>query len=243
VLFKGFLLVPFLLELRALMDWMFTDTSLSLNDWLQMEDIYANIFVLKCFRWAETKYPTFIGSKRKAFVKYGFGGFLLVVIILIIWFPLLLFSFSEGFNRSVPPSSCSIDIQIGGYLPIYSATSQQRLLTRFTKQNFDDLKKAAPEAYNFLKDYTLDDIYCVDIPGNSTSTWQISPASLANMKLDLASEDEMKLYFLYSITRESSEQQNEVLSEKVSGMRQIDLNNSTLRMIYEVLLNQNTNPM
>ena len=48
-----FLLVPFLLELRALMDWMFTDTSLSLSDWLQMEDIYANIFVLKCFRWGE----------------------------------------------------------------------------------------------------------------------------------------------------------------------------------------------
>lgn len=53
VLFKGFLLVPFLLELRSLMDWMFTDTSLSLSDWLQMEDIYASIFVLKCFRYNE----------------------------------------------------------------------------------------------------------------------------------------------------------------------------------------------
>lgn len=53
VLFKGFLLVPFLLELRALMDWMFTDTSFSLFDWLQMEDIYSNIFVLKCQRYNE----------------------------------------------------------------------------------------------------------------------------------------------------------------------------------------------
>jgi hypothetical protein len=48
--------VPFLLELRALMDWMITDTSLSLSDWLQMEDIYSNIFVLKCFRWGEKVY-------------------------------------------------------------------------------------------------------------------------------------------------------------------------------------------
>jgi hypothetical protein len=32
---------------------MFTDTSLSLTDWLQVEDIYANIFVLKCFRYNE----------------------------------------------------------------------------------------------------------------------------------------------------------------------------------------------
>ena len=32
---------------------MFTDTSLGLSDWLQMEDIYSNIFVLKCFRYNE----------------------------------------------------------------------------------------------------------------------------------------------------------------------------------------------
>ena len=49
----SFLAVPFLLELRALMDWMWTDTTLGISSWLQMEDIYANIFVLKCVRWLE----------------------------------------------------------------------------------------------------------------------------------------------------------------------------------------------
>jgi len=49
----SFLAVPFLLELRALMDWIWTDTTLGISSWLQMEDIYANIFVLKCVRWAE----------------------------------------------------------------------------------------------------------------------------------------------------------------------------------------------
>lgn len=32
---------------------MFTDTSFGLFDWLQMEDIYSNIFVLKCQRYNE----------------------------------------------------------------------------------------------------------------------------------------------------------------------------------------------
>lgn len=46
-------MVPFLTELRAVMDWVWTDTTLSLSSWICIEDIYANIFVLKCWRESE----------------------------------------------------------------------------------------------------------------------------------------------------------------------------------------------
>lgn len=39
--------VPFVFELRALMDWIWTDTSMTLSDWLKMEDIFAHVFQLK----------------------------------------------------------------------------------------------------------------------------------------------------------------------------------------------------
>lgn len=48
-----FRLVPFLTELRAVMDWVWTDTTLSLSSWICVEDIYANIFILKCWRESE----------------------------------------------------------------------------------------------------------------------------------------------------------------------------------------------
>ena len=41
--------MPFLLEIRYLMDWMWTDTALGLYSWVQMEDIYQNIFICACF--------------------------------------------------------------------------------------------------------------------------------------------------------------------------------------------------
>lgn len=45
--FKVYMMTPFLFELRALMDWMCTDSSLPLFEWLKMEDIFAKIFELK----------------------------------------------------------------------------------------------------------------------------------------------------------------------------------------------------
>ena len=45
--------IPFLLELRSVLDWVCTKTTLTLNHWLKMEDIYANVFIMKCWRDSE----------------------------------------------------------------------------------------------------------------------------------------------------------------------------------------------
>lgn len=48
-----FRFIPFLLELRAVIGWMWTDTALSLSNWICLEDIYANIFIMKCWQESE----------------------------------------------------------------------------------------------------------------------------------------------------------------------------------------------
>ena len=35
------------------MDWVWTDTTLSLSSWICVEDVYAHCFVLKCWRESE----------------------------------------------------------------------------------------------------------------------------------------------------------------------------------------------
>lgn len=45
--FFRFMMIPFVFELRAIMDWMWTDTSMSLMEWLKMEDIFSQLFQLK----------------------------------------------------------------------------------------------------------------------------------------------------------------------------------------------------
>ena len=83
--FKIFINIPFLMELRTLMDWVWTDTSMTLFDWLKMEDIFANVYQLKCGRSMEDDLPAPRGQKKGPVVKYLMGGGMILGIIAVIW--------------------------------------------------------------------------------------------------------------------------------------------------------------
>ena len=124
-------------------------------------------------------------------------------------------------------------------------SSQQRLFRQFTKDDFKKLKEASPPAAKgFLNDFNIEDIYCISIPGNSTSLWEMSPPSLDNLSYQLEKNESLKLDFIYDLTRESTEEK-EQLSESVSGLRSIDISNTTKLELFNILSgNYNkTNPM
>ena len=51
--FLGYRLIPLLPELREIMDWVFTNTSLSLINWLKVQEIYAQLYIVKVQRERE----------------------------------------------------------------------------------------------------------------------------------------------------------------------------------------------
>jgi piezo-type mechanosensitive ion channel component 1/2 len=116
--------VPFLFELRTLMDWIFTDTSMTFMDWLKMEDIFTNIYQLKCSRTLETEIPAPSGQKKKDMPKYIVGGTFLAAIIVAIWFPLALFAFSSAVGEPNIPHDFTMEIRIGPFDPIYYSGAQ-----------------------------------------------------------------------------------------------------------------------
>lgn len=176
--FRGFMGVPFLFELRALMDWIWTDTSMTLNDWLKMEDIFAQIFQLKCQRRAEVEYPQPRGEKKAPLSKYLLGGAGLFLIIAIIWFPLVLFALGNTVGESNLPYDVTISLRIGAYQYIYEMSAQNNTIYKYKENDFDSLTnvyKKNREALTFLSNYQFDDVAVVQLSGNSTVTWGISP--------------------------------------------------------------------
>ncbi|KAF4788894.1 hypothetical protein TURU_157112 [Turdus rufiventris] len=184
-LFQGFRLVPFLTELRAVMDWVWTDTTLSLSSWICVEDIYAHIFILKCWRESEKRYPQPRGQKKKKVVKYGMGGMIIVLLICIVWFPLLFMSLIKSVaGITNKPLDVSITITLGGYQPIFTMSAQQNQLKSLDPKEYSEFLESYrgnTAALQFLEGYAREDITRADLEGNSNSLWTISPPSRQKM--------------------------------------------------------------
>uniref|UniRef100_A0A2K5PQ02 Piezo type mechanosensitive ion channel component 2 n=1 Tax=Cebus imitator TaxID=2715852 RepID=A0A2K5PQ02_CEBIM len=241
-LFQGFRLVPFLTELRAVMDWVWTDTTLSLSSWICVEDIYAHIFILKCWRESEKRYPQPRGQKKKKVVKYGMGGMIIVLLICIVWFPLLFMSLIKSVAGVInQPLDVSVTITLGGYQPIFTMSAQQSQLKVMDQQNFNKFIRAFSRdtgAMQFLENYEKEDITVAELEGNSNSLWTISPPSKEKMIHELLDPNSsFSVVFSWSIQRNLSlGAKAEIATDKLS----FTLQNSTRKNIAKMIAGNNT---
>ncbi|XP_072008355.1 piezo-type mechanosensitive ion channel component 2 isoform X6 [Engystomops pustulosus] len=236
-LFQGFRLVPFLTELRAVMDWVWTDTTLSLSSWICVEDIYAHIFILKCWRESEKRYPQPRGQKKKKVVKYGMGGMIVVLLICIVWFPLLFMSLIKSVaGVTNKPLDVSIKISLGGFQPIFTMSAQQNQLKDMDSALYRAFEKSLDKdtsALQFLEGYGREDITIAELEGNSNSLWTISPPSRNSMIQSLNNLDhDFTLVVSWTIQRNMSlGAKAEITGEKHT----VSLSNTTRQLIADMM--------
>uniref|UniRef100_A0A0P4W477 Uncharacterized protein n=3 Tax=Scylla olivacea TaxID=85551 RepID=A0A0P4W477_SCYOL len=205
--FRLFMSVPFLFELRTLMDWIWTDTSMSIGDWVKMEDIFSHIFRLKCERRAEIEYPQARGEGKRKIIKYGMGGCALFWVIAFIWFPLVLFALSNTVGQTNPPYDVTVQITVGAYQPIFRMTAQQQSLSQFTQNDwysFNNHYLKDREAQTFLSNYDYPDVVVGELNGNSNAIWGISPPAQKRLITELQSNHTIKLKLDWTVKRPSN---------------------------------------
>ena len=61
--------------------FLFFDTSLVLDEWSLMEDIFVNLYQRKCELKLDEEFPEPRGKAKKRFFKYLIGGSWVVIII------------------------------------------------------------------------------------------------------------------------------------------------------------------
>jgi hypothetical protein len=126
--------VPFLYELKALLDWSVTPTTLTLVDWFKLEDIRASLYNRQCdllMRGMNRR----VGQAQPTLPKFLMGFFLFSAVLALLWTPLLAFSSSNPtfqtpritdftFNASLLHFSRHHSTVEAISLPVFSSTMQ-----------------------------------------------------------------------------------------------------------------------
>ncbi|XP_026835117.1 piezo-type mechanosensitive ion channel component isoform X6 [Drosophila erecta] len=205
IAFKVYMQIPFLYELRTILDWVCIDSTMTIFDWLKMEDIFSNIYLIRCTRQSETDFPAMRAQKKASLSKLLMGGTVVLLIVICIWGPLCLFALGNAVGTPNVPFHVSLSIRIGPYDPIY------------TTNNYDSIFEINPEMYSqmtnayikekqaltFIAGYDAADVAAVRLAGNSPSLWNIAPPDRQRLLNDLRNNHTLKARFSYSLTRQA----------------------------------------
>merc|ERR1739838_173726 len=244
VAFKTLRAIPFLAEVAAIISWMFTETTLVVSEWMTLWSIEGLIFELKCWRNIEKKYKAPRGQVQLKSYKYLVGGGIVLLVVLIIWFPLLVMNVVLTI-AGVPnnPSALNLKISIDAYEPLISVSAQNSSISTLPQAYMDSLRqqyKGNQKAEAYLSDFTIDQMRTITVNGDSQSTWKISPPQEERLIKKLNGTSRLQLSLEWTIFKNPELQGVYIASGKSNYV--ISNKNTTIRhALREMLTTTNLN--
>lgn len=191
--------VPFLFELRVLLDWSFARTALRLKAWWLIEDVHFWIYN----RFTDIDDDRVTNPKRgtsfPTMVRVLHGLVLFLVLIFVLFFPLMYYS---TFNPNLVPNrvnSLTARLSLGQVTEIYDSTS----LGYDTVSDLA-LQTAITDTRPTLSQYSFNDdtrmLQLIELDSCSANLWSVSPYTKRRLlqritqgiaKAALLSEDEL----------------------------------------------------
>ncbi|KAH7277309.1 hypothetical protein KP509_39G044800 [Ceratopteris richardii] len=173
ICFRIYRALPFLFELRCILDWSCSITSLTMYDWLKLEDIYASLYIVKCdAKLSREKHQ--LGEKRGIWAKFFSGICTFLILILIIWAPMLIYSSGNPTNFANPVLDVHVQIELNtrnGRFNLYHTS----LCTIYS---MEDLADSGANSDSHLEDYDLDDVQLICCESNADRLWLVPPPTL-----------------------------------------------------------------
>nr|POF15845.1 piezo-type mechanosensitive ion channel like [Quercus suber] len=194
--FRLYRALPFLYELRCVLDWSCTTTSLTMYDWLKLEDIYASLFLVKCdvdLNRAGRQQ----GQKQTKMTKFCNGICLFFILMCVIWAPMLMYSSGNPTNIANPIKDARVQIDIetvSGSLKLFETT----LCEKISWDELDAHKNLDPQGH--LSEYNENDIQLICCQADASTLWDVPPVVQARFVKSLRWS--MDIVFSWQFTRD-----------------------------------------
>ncbi|KAG0629955.1 hypothetical protein M758_1G142000 [Ceratodon purpureus] len=181
--FRIYRALPFLFELRCVLDWSCTTTALNMYDWLKLEDIYGSLFLVQCDNKLNREKHR-LGEKQGMWIKFCSGVLLFSILIGVIWAPMLIYSNGNPTNTPnlVMDVHAGISVKTaGGVFKLYETGLCHNHTMTDTK--FPDEHRA------ILAGYDPRDVQVICCEPDGASLWLIPPATLKSLIHSIDSDD------------------------------------------------------
>ena len=223
IIYKCYIQIPFLFELKNFIDWTFTKTALDLWKWLKLEEIISLLFINKCLSKGEMAHK--VGEKTPVYMKILMGNTTFFAVILIIFGPLVLFSYLNPLSLVNKVTGVNFKL----ILSIPTNYSQNLNLTLFETtnsyiDNFDsDLEYDSffnkinnTNILDYKKSFKYTQVQNVTVIHYTESNWDIS-SKFINYLQNLTNNKGFFINLKYSFQREydSSSQYYAIESQEV----------------------------
>ncbi|KAL9239206.1 hypothetical protein vseg_013546 [Gypsophila vaccaria] len=201
--------LPFLYELRCVLDWSCTTTSLTMYDWLKLEDINASLYLVKCdniLNRASHKQ----GEKQTKMTKLCNGICLFFILICVIWAPMLMYSSGNPTNIANPIKDASVQVDIksnGGRLTLYQTTLCDKL-------EWDEIKENANlDPQGFFAGYNKNDIQLICCQADASTVWLVP--EVVQKRFAKSIDVEMEIIFSWVFHRDRPKGKEVVKYERI----------------------------
>ncbi|XP_066259125.1 piezo-type mechanosensitive ion channel component 1-like [Euwallacea similis] len=189
-------LIPYLLEIRCLLDWICSDSCLGFQSWFKFEGITESLFDQKCQQEFESKWSVPSGQCKSRTSKLFTGGFLSVCLVLTVIFPLVLFSLSTKVGVTTRPQKIKLELYVGRALPIFTAYVRESNIIQMSQRDYKNLSSTFNNIYQpneIFDNFQPEDTIVVKWSGNSLSTWDISLGSKMELLEELLDNQEFPI--------------------------------------------------
>lgn len=219
--------LPFITELRTVVDWTMSRSALGLWPWLKLADIYERLYAIQCGRRMQR---SVYGNHRfgEAFPQGGkhMQGFVIVLFsVLLLWSPFVLLSRP---SLMVPNEleSMSLSLAIADHGPPFAVFSRSAF-TPATEEEYARLRRM--EGVNAVE---VDPSYftCTTLPTASETEWPVSADGRASALHSLRTDANASLVLAWRIRRKLPQS-----APELTGTLRIPLVGSTRRQLADLL--------
>ena len=179
ILFEIYKIIPFYYPIKNIIDWTVTPTSFGIFDWFKFEYIYDDIFKTYRLKYKLNDNP--IGQPTKTLYRILSGGICSSILVLLLIFPLILFSSLNPTGELNNISSATLKL----YLSFEDINKQERNILFFENNWAKSISNMTNEVWNkynysksiYTKSFPLEQIQIISFysdPENSLSEFKIN---------------------------------------------------------------------